>query len=330
MRNIGISGTGYYVPSKTVTNKELEKTIDTTDEWIFNKVGVKERRIAANEEATSDLALYAAQNAIRDAGIHAEDIDLIVLATSSPDMIQPPTASIVQGKLGAYNAAAFDVGAVCAGFVFAISVGYSMMMAEPKYRNVLVIGAETYSRIMDWKDRTTCVFFGDGAGACILSEAKDSKGIMTKYLMTEGQGASVIQFQAGGSRYPSTHETLDKNMHRFQMEGKAVWDFATRVMPLAVRKVVSDAGLTMDDIDWVFPHQANINIIKKSFEDLGVPMEKTYTTIAKYANTSGASVIITLAEAAGKGLLSKGDKIVLVGFGGGLSYGAMLLEWSKE
>ncbi|PKL29125.1 MAG: 3-oxoacyl-ACP synthase [Spirochaetae bacterium HGW-Spirochaetae-2] len=327
MRNIGITGTGYYLPSKVVTNKELEKTIDTTDEWIFSKVGVKERRIASNQEATSDLALYAAQNAIRDAGIHAEDVDLIVLATSSPDMIQPPTASIVQGKLGAYNAAAFDVGAVCAGFVYAISVGYSMMVAEQSYKHVLVVGAETYSRIMDWQDRSTCVFFGDGAGACILSEVSEGKGIMTKYLMTEGQGSSVIQFLAGGSRYPATHETLDKNMHRFQMEGKAVWDFATRVMPFAVRKVVKDAGLSIEDIDWIFPHQANINIIQKCFKDLGVPMEKTYTTIAQYANTSGASVIITLAEASKKGLLKKGDKIVLVGFGGGLSYGAMLLEW---
>jgi 3-oxoacyl-[acyl-carrier-protein] synthase-3 len=327
MKTIGITGTGYYLPSKVVTNKDLEKTIATTDEWIFSKVGVKERRIASNQEATSDLALYAAQNAIRDAGIHAEDIDLIVLATSSPDMIQPPTASIVQGKLGAYNAAAFDVGAVCAGFVYAISVGYSMMVAEPAYKHVLIIGAETYSRIMDWQDRTTCVFFGDGAGACILSEVADGKGILTKYLMTEGQGASVIQFLAGGSRYPTTHETLDKNMHRFQMEGKAVWDFAIRVMPYAIRTVVKDAGLTMDDIDWIFPHQANINIIQKCFQDMGVPMEKTYTTIDKYANTSGASIIITLAEAAKKGMIKKGDKIVLVGFGGGLSYGAMLLEW---
>lgn len=326
-RTIGITGTGYYLPSKVVTNKDLEKTIDTTDEWIFAKVGVKERRIASSQEATSDLALYAAQNAIKDAGIHAEDVDLIVLATSSPDMIQPPTASIVQGKLGAYNAAAFDVGAVCAGFVYAISVGYSMMVAEPSYKHVLVIGAETYSRIMDWQDRTTCVFFGDGAGACVLSEVSEGKGIITKYLMTEGQGASVIQFLAGGSRYPATHETLNKNMHRFQMEGKAVWDFATRVMPFAVKKVVEDAGLVIDDIDWIFPHQANINIIQKCFKDLGVPMEKTYTTIAQYANTSGASVIITLGEAAMKGLLKRGDKIVLVGFGGGLSYGAMLLEW---
>lgn len=330
MRTIGISGTGYYVPSNVVTNKDLEKTIDTSDEWIYKKVGVKERRIASNQEATSDLALYAAQNALRDANLHAENIDLIVLATSSPDMIQPPTASIVQGKLGAYNAAAFDVGAVCAGFVYAISVAYSMIQAEPTYKHVLVIGAETYSRIMDWKDRTTCVYFGDGAGACILSEVDNSKGIMSKYLMTEGQGASVIQFLAGGSRYPTTHDTVDNNMHRFQMEGKAVWEFATRVMPSSVRKVLHEANLTTDDVDWIFPHQANINIIKNSLKELNIPFEKTYTTIEKYANTSGASVIITLAEADKKGLLKQGDKIVLVGFGGGLSYGAMLLEWSKE
>ena len=326
MRKVGIIGTGYYVPTRTVTNKDLEKKLDTSDDWIVKKVGIKERRIASEHEATSDLAIYAAQNALRESGIHAEDIDLIVLATSSPDMIQPPTAAIVQGKLGAYNAAAFDVGAVCAGFVFALTVAHSMMLANFNYKNVIVIGAETYSRILDWKDRTTCVYFGDGAGAAILSDV-DGKGIMKTHLMTEGQGSSVIQFLAGGSRYPTTEHTLSNNMHRFEMQGKKVWDFATRVMPLSFKKVVEDSNLSMDKIDFVISHQANINIIKKCMMDLNLPMTKTYTTIEKYGNTSGASIIITLAEANKKGMIKKGDIISLVGFGGGLSYGAILLEW---
>ena len=328
MRNIGIIGTGYYVPVKVVRNEDLDESLNTSDEWIYKKVGVKERRIASLHEATSDLAIYAAQNALRNAKLHAEDIDLIILATSSPDSIQPPTASIVQGKLGAYNAAAFDVGAVCAGFVYALSVGYSMIVANSTYKNVMVIGAETYSRIMDWTDRSTCVYFGDGAGAAIISDV-EGKGIMQQYLMTEGQGASVIEFQAGGSRYPATNETINKNMHRFQMQGKLVWKFATRVMPLSIRKVVKDAGLTIDDIDWVISHQANINIIQNCMNELGLPMAKTHTTIKNYANTSGASVIITIADAVEKDLFKKGDKIVLVGFGGGLSYGAILVEWGR-
>jgi 3-oxoacyl-[acyl-carrier-protein] synthase III len=326
MRDIGIIGTGYYVPVKVVKNEDLDESLNTSDEWIYKKVGVKERRIASLHEATSDLAIYAAQNALRNAKLHAEDIDLIILATSSPDSIQPPTASIVQGKLGAYNAAAFDVGAVCAGFIYALSVGYSMIVANAAYKNVMVIGAETYSRIMDWTDRSTCVYFGDGAGAAIISDV-EGKGIMQQYLMTEGQGASVIEFQAGGSRYPATKETINKKMHRFQMQGKLVWKFATRVMPFSIREVVKKAGLTINDIDWIISHQANINIIKNCLDELGLPMTKTHTTIKNYANTSGASVIITIADAVEKNLFKKEDIIVLVGFGGGLSYGAILLEW---
>lgn len=326
---VTITGTGYYVPSKTLTNKDLTKMVNTTEEWIFGKVGVKERHIADQTEATSDLALYASLDALRDAKTQADEIDLIVLATSTPDMIQPSTAAILQGKLGAVNSAAFDVGAVCAGFVYALSVAYSMLYANKNYRKALVIGAETYSRILDWTDRNTCVFFGDGAGAVVLSKNDASDGIKNYFIKNDGRGASVIKFLAGGSRYPASSDTLEKNMHRFEMQGKIVWDFATKYCPIAVEKVISEAGLKNKDIDLLISHQANINIIKSSMNSLGLGMEKTYTNLDKYGNTSGASIPIALAEADDKGLLHKGDNVVLVGFGGGLSYGALYLKWTK-
>ncbi len=329
MESIGIIGTGFYVPSKVMTNKELAKIVDTTDEWIAEKTGVRARRIADPQEATSDLAIFAAQDAMRSAKVHCEDIDLIVLATSTPDMIQPSTASIVQGKIGAINAAAFDVSAVCAGFVYALSVAYSMMKASDNYRKVLVIGAETYSRILDWTDRSTCVFFGDGAGAVVLGEVENGLGIQSHFLMNDGRGASVIKFLGGGSRYPASEETIAKKFHRFEMQGKQVWDFATMAMPKAVKTVADKAGIKTQDIDMLISHQANINIISKSMESLGLPMERTYTNLEKYGNTSGASIPIALAEADRLGRFAKGNNVVFVGFGGGLSYGAILMKWAK-
>ncbi|MFA6281849.1 MAG: beta-ketoacyl-ACP synthase III [Candidatus Omnitrophota bacterium] len=328
MPSIGIIGTGFYVPEKILTNKELTKFVDTSDEWIYQKTGIRERRIADSKEATSDLAIHAAEQAMHNAGIQAEDLDLIVLATSTPDMIQPATAPIVQGKIKAFKSAAFDVSAVCAGFVYATSVAYSMMRTNKNYKKTLVIGAETYSRILDWTDRTTCVYFGDGAGAVVLSKVKDGFGIQNYYLQNDGRGADIIKFLAGGSRYPATPETLAKNMHRFEMQGKQVWDFAVKVLPLSIKKVIEEAGKTIQDIDLIISHQANINIIKVSLDKLGLSMEKTYTNMDRYGNTSGASIPIALSEAHQKGLLKKGDNVVLVGFGGGLSYGAVYLKWA--
>ncbi len=327
---IGIIGTGYYVPSRVLTNKELEGMVDTSDEWIFTKVGIRERRIAGPHEATSDLALKAAQEALANAGVEPEEVDLIILATSSPDMIQPATAAIVQGKLGALNSAAFDVSAVCAGFVYAMTVASAMMQANPQYRRAVVIGAETYSRILDWTDRTTCVYFGDGAGAVVLGQQAGELGIQKTFLKNDGRGAGAIRYLGGGSRHPASPETLAQKMHRFEMNGREVWNFATKACPLSVRQVVQDAGLQLSDIDWIIVHQANINIIRHSLDDLGIPLEKTYTTIEKYANTAGASLPITLAEAHAKNLFRKGDKIVLVGFGGGLSLGAVYLNWGMD
>lgn len=328
-RAVGIIGTGFYVPERVMTNFELEKMVDTSDEWIYTKTGIKERRIAADHEATSDLAINAASAALDDAGLSPTDIDLIVLATSTPDTIQPSTASIVQGRLRAKNAAAFDVSAVCAGFVYAVNVAIGMMKGFDEYQNVLVIGAETYSRILNWKDRTTCVFFGDGAGAVVLSSVPRGFGHLSSYLMTDGTGWDVILFPAGGSRLPASHETIDNGLHAFRMQGKKVWDFATVAFPDAIRKVVDRAGLSLDDIDLVISHQANVNIIKKSMETLGIPFEKTYINIEKYGNTSGASVPIALAEADRKGLLQNGALLALVGFGGGLCWGSVLFRWWK-
>ena len=329
MKNISITGTGSYLPSQIMTNHDLEKVIDTTDEWIYKKTGIKQRHIADPSEATSDLALYAALEALKDAGLHPEDIDLVVLATSSPDMIQPSTASILQGKLGAVNAAAFDVGAVCAGFVYAINTAIGMMRGFPdQYQKVLVIGAETYSRIMDWQDRTTCVYFGDGAGAVILSQT-DEPGYLSHYMMNDGRSWNVIKFPAGGSRLPASEKTLADGLHAFQMKGRKVWDFAIEAFPQAVREAAQRAGVSVADIDMVISHQANINIISKGMKELGLPGEKTFTTIKDTANTSGASIPIALAAADRAGVLKNGDLLCLVGFGGGLSWGSTLLRWNR-
>jgi len=325
---IYIKGLGSYLPNKVVKNAWFEERLDTSDEWIFKKVGIKERRMADENESTSDLALFAAKEAIRDAGLTVDDIDLIILATSSPDMIQPPTASIVQGKLKAVNAAAFDVSAVCAGFVFALNTAYSMQMIY-NYKNVLVIGAETYSRILDYSDRSTCVFFGDGAGAVVLSNDDSKEGIINGYLMTEGDKSQVIRFQGGGATYPTSLDTIEKNLHKFEMDGKKVWDFAVRVLPYATKAVLDKSNKSIHDLNKIIFHQANINIINNGLKILGLDIDKTHTTIEQYGNTSGASIPITLVDAYQNGKLNDGDLICLVGFGGGLSYGSTLLRWGK-
>ncbi len=327
MRNIGIIGTGSYLPKTVWTNEDLvAKGVETSDEWVFSKTGIRQRHIAADDEATSDLAVQAALKAMEAADVAADEIDLIVLATSSPDMIQPSTAAIVQGKLGAVNAAAFDVGAVCAGFVYAMVTAAGMMRGFAHYKKVLVIGAETYSRILDWKDRTTCVFFGDGAGAVVLSETK-APGYMSHFVMNDGTGAEVIKFPAGGSRLPASEQTLSAGLHAFQMDGRKVWDFAIEAMPDAVRRSCEYAGCNVGDIDLLISHQANINIIQKSMDALGLPMDKAYVTIRDTANTSGASIPIALDYAAKAGKLVENDLLALVGFGGGLSWGSMLIKW---
>lgn len=330
MRPVGIVSTGMYVPERVVTNSDLEKTLDTSDEWIYTKVGVRERRIAAPHQATSDLAVAAGQVALKRAGLRPMDIDLIVLATSSPDMIQPSTGAIVQGKLGATNAAAFDVSAVCSGSVFALDVAVGMMQSHPDFKNVLVIAAETYSRILDWSDRTTCVYFGDGAGAAVLKSVAEGYGALGTLLGTDGRKWDVITFLGGGSRYPANQDRIGDGLHRFQMRGRDVWTFATTVVPDAIKEALAIHNLSPHDVDFLVFHQANINIIKANMATLNLPMSKTHTCLERYANTSGASVLMALSEAVELGMISGGDVVVLVGFGGGLTWGVSIWRWPEH
>jgi len=329
MRPVGVAGTGSYLPPKVVTNFDLEKMVDTTDEWIVTKTGIRERRVVEDGVCTSDLGVEAAERALEDAGMDAEDVDLIVLATSSPDVVLPSTACIIQGKLGAVNAAAFDVMGVCAGFVYALDVG-SKYVADGTCDNALIIGAEAYSRIINWRDRTTCVFFGDGAGACVLGETEEGKGVLASYLRADGAGRRVIQVPAGGSEMPVTHELIDRALQYFHMDGRAVWNFAIRAVPDAVRQVLRRCRLRVEDVDLLVAHQSNINIIKAGMEALGLPMEKTYTNLDRYGNTAAASIPIALDEARRKGKVEDGDLVVLAGYGAGLAWGANAVRWWRD
>jgi 3-oxoacyl-[acyl-carrier-protein] synthase-3 len=335
-KSVRIMGTGSYLPERVVTNFDLEKILDTTDEWIYTKVGIKERRIIDDKDTTSDLAARAAKEALEDADVDALDIDLIIVATASPDMIQPSTACVVQRKIGAWNAAAFDVSAVCTGFVYALSIGADLLTSN-SYKRALIIGAEAYSRILDWSDRSSCVFFGDGAGAAVISADCSSRGmgdcphegILGSYLMADGRGYEIITMPAGGAQLPASYETVKNNQHAFRMDGKKIWDFVVDIFPKAVAKTIEKCGLTIDNVDFVISHQANINLIREGMKSIGLPMSKTHTTIDKYGNTSGASVSITLDDAVRLGKIKNGDTVVLVAFGGGLTWGGVALNWNK-
>jgi len=320
----GVKGIGSYVPQNVMTNDDWAKIVETSDEWITTKTGIRERRIADDEDCTSDLAVKAATLALKGAGVEPEELDLVVLATSSPDVHMSSTAAIVQHKLGAVNAGAFDVMAVCSGFVHALDVG-ARYAVDPHFDNVLVAASELYSRILNWKDRTTCVYFGDGAGAVVLQKAEEG-GVIGSWLRADGGGASVIEVPAGGTRQPITHELIDDARHYFHMDGRAVWDFAIDAFPEAVRGVLDRYGYALEDVDMVVPHQANINIIKTGMEKLGLPMERAHTNLHKYGNMAGASIPVALHEAVQLGKVEKGDLVVTVGFGGGLTWGANLIQ----
>ncbi len=324
MVRAGIRGISSYVPPKVMTNDDWAQIVDTSDEWITTKTGISERRIAEEDDCTSDLAVKAATPALKEAGVKPEDLDLVVLATSSPDVPMSSTAAIVQHKLGAVNAGAFDVMAVCSGFIHALDVG-ARYAVDPHIDNVLVAASEVYSRILNWKDRTTCVFFGDGAGATVLQKAEEG-GVIGSWLRADGGGSKVIEIPAGGTRNPISHELIDEGEQFFHMDGRAVWDFAVEAFPQAVRGVLDRYGYALDDVDMIIPHQANINIIKVGMEKLGLPMERAYTNLHKYGNMAGASIPVALHEAIQVGKISKGDLVVTVGFGGGLTWGANLIQ----
>ena len=326
VRNVKIIGTGSYTPEKVLTNEDLEKVIPTNATWIYDNLGIRERRIAASNETTSDLATQAGKNAILDAGLEVNDIDLIIVATSTPDRIAPSTACIVQDKLKSYKAVAFDIAAVCSGFLYGLSVA-SQFIAAGVYDNVLVIGADTFSKITDWTQRDA-VFFGDGAGAAIVSHGNVNEGILAFRLYSDGRGKWNFTVPAGGSEMPTTEETIKKKLHYFQMNGKAVYETATEVLPMAINQVLNDTGLTINDIDYLVPHQPSIAILKKTAEILNLPWEKVMTNMDKYANTSGGTIPILLDEMKRAGKLKKGNLILFAAVGSGWTYGASILKWS--
>lgn len=326
VRNVKIIGTGSYTPEKIVTNEDLEKFVPTNAKWVYENLGIKERRIARDNEATSDLATEAGLKAIKDAGLTVDDIDLIIIATSTPDRLAPSTACIVQDKLKAYNAVAFDIAAVCSGFLYSMSVA-SQFIASGVYDNILVIGADTFSKIIDW-ERRDAVFFGDGAGAAVLSHANVLEGFLAFRLYSDGRGKWNFTIPAGGSEKPATYETVKNREHYFQMDGKAVYETGTTVLPKAINQVLKDTHLTIDHVDFLVPHQPSKRLLIKTAEIIGLPIEKLMTNMDKYANTSGGTIPILLDELNHSGKLKPGNIILFAAVGSGWTYGASLLKWS--
>lgn len=324
----GIIGTGSFLPERILTNQDLEKMVNTSDEWITTRTGIKERRIADKDTATSDLATKAAQNALLDAGMEAPEIDLIIVATITPDMNFPSTACIVQSNIKAYNAVAFDIGAACTGFIYAV-VTANQFITTGLYKNVLVIGAETLSKFVDWQDRNTCVLFGDGAGAVVMSRAKDGYGVLSQYLGADGTGGDALAIDAGGSRNPASIETIEQKMHYIRMDGNEVFKFAVRVMASAAEEAVRFAGLDKSDVDYLVPHQANIRIIEAARKRMGLSEDRVYVNLSRYGNMSAASIPVALDEAVKSGEIKAGDNVILVGFGAGLTWGSCLVRWDS-
>lgn len=326
VRNVKIIGTGSYVPPKVYTNEYLEKIVPTDAEWIYENVGIRERHIADESQTTSDLASVAALNAIKEAGLMPSDIDLIIVATATADRKAPSTAAFVQHKINAINAAAFDVSAVCSGFLFGMSVA-SQYIASGVYNHVLVIGADTFSRITDWT-RRDCIFFGDGAGAVVLSSADETEGFLAYRLYTD-TSVEMLGFTvpAGGSELPLTEDNINKGLQYFQMNGKQVFSSATTALPKAINQVLADTGLSINDIDLMIPHQPSIRILKCTAEIIGLPFEKVMHNMDKYANTSGATIPILLDECHKEGKIKKGNNILFAAVGSGWTYGAAIIKW---
>jgi 3-oxoacyl-[acyl-carrier-protein] synthase-3 len=320
-----IAALGVYVPERILTNAELSLTLDTSDEWIASRTGIRERRIARADQASSDLAVEAARRALASGGFAAQDIDLVIVTTITPDMLFPATASIVADKIGATRAGAFDLEAGCTGFVYGLAVATGFVSAGI-YHNILVIGAEVLSRAVDWKDRRTCVLFGDGAGAVVVT-ASDDAGIFSFDLGNDGSGAGHLSLPAGGSRLPASHETVDARQHTMHMLGAEVYKFATRAVVESCEKVLADAEVTVADVDLFVPHQANIRIIEAAAKRLGFTSAQVFSNLDHYGNTSCASIPLCLAEAVESGRLKKGDTLLMAAFGAGLTWGSCLTEW---
>jgi len=326
-RFVRITGWGKYLPERVMPNSELEEMVDTSDEWIRARTGIGERRIAAPEETTCTLAVNAARCALHKAGVDPRELDLVIVATCTPDFANmPATASLVQEALGATRAGAFDLNAVCSGFIYALATG-SQFIATGAYRNVLVIGAEVFTRILDWQDRSTCVLFGDGAGAVVLQPTDEPGGLLSFVLGSDGSGACSLYVPAGGSRRPASEETVKEREHYVKMQGREVFRFATRVMPESVQQALELAGMTADDIDLLIPHQANVRIIDAAARRLKLPDSAVFANVERYGNTSAASIPVALCEALEEGRVNAGDTLVMSGFGAGLSWGTAVWKW---
>lgn len=326
-RYAAITGTGSYLPETVLTNFDLEKMVDTSDEWIRQRTGIAERRIAEDDTATSDLSVQAARLAIKRAQIDPLEIEMILVATVTPDTFFPSTACYVQKGIGAKNAAAMDISAACAGFLYGLDLANGLIVSG-QYDTILVVGGEVFNNIVDWNDRNTCVLFGDGAGAAIVQVTEEPKGILASYIGSDGDYADIdlLGIPAGGSRMPVTSEAIDQKLDKIQMNGREVFKLGVRLMPEAAQRAMSKANLSVEDIDLLIPHQANLRIIEAVGDRLGVPREKVYINVDKYGNTSAATVIIALDEAIQDGRAKPGDLILLVTFGAGLTWGSTLLR----
>ncbi|APF21764.1 MULTISPECIES: beta-ketoacyl-ACP synthase III [Clostridium] len=323
MSNVGIAGTGAYVPSLAVTNDDISELVETNDEWIMKRTGIRERRISQGED-TSDMASKAALCALERADVDPRDVDLIIVATISPDMFIPSVACLVQSKIGADDAACFDINVACSGFVYAMEIAQSMMKSM-NYKNALIIGSETLSKVINWKDRSTCILFGDGAGAAVLQRTEEP-GIIKSYLKSEGKKGDALTIGAADFNTPFSKESVERDRHIY-MNGGDVLKFAVNALADSVNKVLDETGLSMDDIKYIVPHQANVRIIQSAAKKLHTDLDKFYINLERYGNTSSASVPIALNEMYEKGMLKKGDKFILVAFGGGLTYAATMIEW---
>lgn len=328
LKNVGIVGLGIYTPEKIVTNTDWEKLVDTSDEWIRKRTGIIERRYVTDGQATSDLGVEAAKKALDDAGMVPEDVELIILATCSPDYRAQNSSSLIQAKLGAKNAATFDISAACAGLIYSLTVAKSMIQSG-MYKNILVIAAETISKFLNPKDRNTAILFGDGAAAVVLKEVPEGYGILSSFLGTEGITDDTLRINVGGTLNPVTHEAIDNGDIYLTMKGKEVFKFAVRVLPKATNKALEMIDLNPKDLDLVIPHQANMRIIEAAAKRLELPIDKFFVNLHKYGNTSAASVGLALGEAVEEGKIKKGDLVVLTGFGAGLTYGSIVIRWNK-
>jgi 3-oxoacyl-[acyl-carrier-protein] synthase-3 len=327
MANAAIVGIGRCLPEQVVTNQDLEARLDTTDEWIRTRTGIRERRVARADQATSDFAVPACRQALASAGVAPEDVDLILCCTATPDHLFPATACLIQEALGCRRAAAFDLSAACSGFIYGLATANAFISAGA-YRTVLVCGAETLTKILDWTDRSSAVLLGDGAGAAVLQPAEPGYGILSTYLGADGAGGPLVQQPAGGSRQPATAETVAARLHTFRQNGREVYRFATQIMGDAADRALQTAGLPPESIDWLVPHQANYRIIESAARRFGFPMDKVWVNIDRYGNMSTACIPVALSEAAEQGKLRRGQTVLAVAFGAGLTWGAVTMRWS--